>query len=151
MVDAQLVPRILDFGISGGDPRSGHLRGTLAYISPEQLNPRAPIDARTDVYGLGAILYELLCGMPPYAGLDDLVRIDAIRRGQPRLPVEMDARVPEPLQAIALDGDGGGSGHAAIRPPWTWPRICVGSSTAVRFSRARQSMAPRSRSESVRT
>jgi len=102
MVDAQLVPRILDFGISGGDPRSGHLRGTLAYISPEQLNPDAPIDARTDVYGLGTILYELLCGMPPYAGLDDLARIDAIRRGHPRLPVEVDARVPEPLQAVAL-------------------------------------------------
>lgn len=102
MLDAQLTPKILDFGLSSGDPDSGHLRGTLPYVAPEQLDPTRRIDARTDVYGLGTILYELLCGAAPFSGQEDDALIDAIRGGHPRLPVEIDSRVPEPLQAIAL-------------------------------------------------
>ena len=102
MVDAQLAPRILDFGLSSGHPFRGHLKGTLHYVAPEQLDPSQPIDRRTDVYALGVVLYELLCGRPPYAGANDEAVIAAIRAGQPKLPVELDPRVPEPLQAIAL-------------------------------------------------
>jgi hypothetical protein len=102
MLDSQLTPRILDFGLSSGDPQSGHLKGTPPYIAPEQLDPGRPIDARTDVYALGAILYELLCGLAPFSPLEGPLLIEAIRRGHPRLPIEIDARVPEPLQAIAL-------------------------------------------------
>jgi serine/threonine protein kinase len=102
MLDARLAPRILDFGLSSGDPRSGHLKGTLPYIAPEQLDPDRPIDARADVYGLGAILYELLAGAAPYAPLDGAPLVAAIRGGHPRLPIEIDPHVPEPLQAIAL-------------------------------------------------
>jgi serine/threonine protein kinase len=102
MVDAQLSPRILDFGLSSGHPYRGHLKGTLHYVAPEQLDPSRPIDRRTDVYALGVVLYELLCGRPPYAGSTDEAVIGAIREGQPKLPVEIDPRVPEPLQAVAL-------------------------------------------------
>ena len=101
MVDAQLVPRILDFGLSGGDPRAGHLKGTLQYVAPEQLEPSLPIDERTDVYALGVILYELLCGRPPYTGSSGDI-LAGIRRGQPRLPIELSPDVPEGLQAVAL-------------------------------------------------
>ncbi len=101
MLDAGLSPRILDFGLSAGDPTRGHFIGTLPYVAPEQLDVSQPIDARTDVYALGVILYELLCGRAPYAG-DDRAVIDAIRGGTPRLPVEIAPSVPEPLQAIAL-------------------------------------------------
>jgi hypothetical protein len=102
MVDAALAPKILDFGLSAGDPGRGHLVGTLAYLAPEQLDPARAIDARTDVYALGVILYELLCGMVPYTGATDDETVGAIAEGRPRLPVEIDPRVPEPLQAIAL-------------------------------------------------
>jgi hypothetical protein len=102
MLDAQLSPRILDFGLSSHDPQSGHLKGTLPYIAPEQLDPTHQIDGRSDVYALGAILYELLCGSPPFGGVEGAALLAAIRRGHPRLPVEIDARVPEPLQAVAL-------------------------------------------------
>ena len=102
MLDGELRPKILDFGLSDGDPTSGHLRGTPAYVAPEQLDPRQPIDARTDVYALGVIFYELLCGTLPYGGTDTRGLLDAIGRGRLRLPVEVDARVPEPLQAVAL-------------------------------------------------
>jgi serine/threonine protein kinase len=89
MVDAQLRPRLLDFGISGGDSGRGHFVGTPPYMAPEQQDPARPIDARSDVYALGIILYELLCGMPPNSE-------------PPRLPIEIDSSIPEPLQRIAL-------------------------------------------------
>ena len=101
MLDPQLSPRILDFGLSAGDPARGHFVGTLPYVAPEQLDASRPIDARTDVYALGVILYELLCGRPPFEGNDQSV-IERIRNGAPRLPVEIDHATPEPLQAIAL-------------------------------------------------
>lgn len=101
MLDARLSPRILDFGLSAGDPTQGHLKGTLPYIAPEQLDPSRSIDARTDIYALGVVFYELLTGRAPYGGSDEAIAAE-IRRGQPRLPVEIDPRVPEPLQAIAL-------------------------------------------------
>jgi serine/threonine protein kinase len=102
MVDARLQPKILDFGLSGADPHAGHGRGTLAYMSPEQLDRSRPIDARTDVYALGVVLYELLCGVRPYDGAEEALVLTQIREGQPRLPVEIEGSVPEPLQAIAL-------------------------------------------------
>jgi hypothetical protein len=101
MLDGALSPKILDFGLSDGNAARGHLRGTPSYIAPEQLDPTQPIDARTDVYALGVIFYELLCGTAPYVGTTTDV-LDAVRAGHPRLPVEIDARVPDPLQAIAL-------------------------------------------------
>jgi len=102
LIDAKLQPRILDFGLASGEPWRGHGLGTPAYMAPEQLDPECPIDARTDVYALGAMLYEVLCGQRPYHGRTREEWIETIRRGEPRLPVELAADVPEPLQAIAL-------------------------------------------------
>jgi serine/threonine protein kinase len=87
MLDAQLSPRILDFGLSAGDPARGHFVGTLPYVAPEQLDASRPIDARTDVYALGVILYELLCGRPPFEGNDQSV-VERIREGAPRPPAQ---------------------------------------------------------------
>jgi len=77
LVDASACPKLIDFGIARmiepGPLREratlgGHAFGTLAYASPEQLSgdPRE-IDVRADVYALGAVLYELLAGRPPFA------------------------------------------------------------------------------------
>jgi hypothetical protein len=102
LVDAALRPRILDFGLSSGATERGHGLGTLAYMAPEQLDPARPIDARTDVYALGVVLFELLCGERPFVAESDARLRDAICRGEPRLPREIDPSVPEPLQSIAL-------------------------------------------------
>ena len=71
-------------------------------MAPEQLDPPPAIDGRADVYALGVVLYELLCGARPYDGADEAALRAAIRAGRPRLPVEVEPAVPEPLQAIAL-------------------------------------------------
>ncbi|MBI3931988.1 MAG: protein kinase [Acidobacteria bacterium] len=102
LVDARLQPKILDFGLSRGEPDRGHGVGTLAYMAPEQLDAGRLIDGRSDVYALGVVFYELLCGVRPYAGDGDEDLIAAIRAGEPRLPAEVENGVPEPLQAVAL-------------------------------------------------
>ena len=102
MLDGELRAKILDFGLSSNDPGRGHFRGTPRYLAPEQLDTAQPIDARTDIYALGAVLYELLCGVPPVDGSSDDEIVANVRAGAIRLPVEIDPRAPEPLQAIAL-------------------------------------------------
>lgn len=102
MLDAKLSVKILDFGLSQGNPSRGHFAGTAQYLAPEQLDSGEPIDARTDVYALGVILYELLAGAVPYGGVNAEDILTALRHREPRLPIEIDPRVPEPLQAIAL-------------------------------------------------
>ncbi len=102
LVEPSLRPRILDFGLARGEPDRGHGLGTLAYMAPEQLDPARPIDARTDVYALGVVLYEMLCGAAPFAAETEEELLAAVRKGDVRLIVEVAPSVPEPLQAIAL-------------------------------------------------
>ncbi len=102
MLDAALNPKILDFGLASGAPGGGHFVGTPPYLAPEQLEPSRTLDERTDIYALGVVLYEMLCGEPPYQGADTADLVRAVKAGQPRLPVEVDPDAPEPLQAIAL-------------------------------------------------
>jgi len=66
---------VADFGIaralSGTDERlteTGMAVGTAAYMSPEQASGERQLDARTDVYALGAMLFEMLAGEPPFTG-----------------------------------------------------------------------------------
>src|SRR5207237_2175827 len=51
-LDGSPRPKVLDFGLSAGDPASGHFRGTLRYLAAEQLDASQPLDARTRVYAL---------------------------------------------------------------------------------------------------
>jgi serine/threonine protein kinase len=102
MLDAELRPKILDFGLASSDPARGHFRGTPHYLAPEQLDASQPIDARTDVYALGAVLYDMLTGVPPVGGVSEDDIVANVRAGAIRLPAEVAPGTPEPLQAIAL-------------------------------------------------
>ncbi len=102
MYDDQPVPKVIDFGVAKatGDSlteqtiftRFGQIVGTLAYMSPEQAQfNNLDIDTRSDIYSLGAILYELLAGEPPFErekiksqALDETLRM--IREDEPTKP-----------------------------------------------------------------
>ncbi len=95
LVDAHGRPKVIDFGVAravGAEfdgatmhTRAGEIVGTLAYMSPEQVSGQAP-DTRSDVYALGVVFYEILCGDLPYAlaGDDFFTSAQTIRETLPR-------------------------------------------------------------------
>lgn len=102
---------VLDFGLArgaegGGLTETGRVMGTVSYMSPEQARGNAALlDRRSDVYSLGATLYALLTGGPPFAGegLDCMARIVKddpvpLRRRLPLLPADLDTVVLTCLQ-----------------------------------------------------
>ncbi|HEY6080314.1 MAG TPA: serine/threonine-protein kinase, partial [Polyangiaceae bacterium] len=76
--DGEIIVRVLDFGIAkqmgGGSSltATGSQLGTPDYVSPEQLKSSKHVDERTDVWSLGATLYQMLCGAAPYAHIDSV-------------------------------------------------------------------------------
>ncbi|MCP3920837.1 MAG: protein kinase [bacterium] len=106
LVDPEGHARIVDFGIAldesfGQISRSGELLGTPSYMSPEQLRAhRHRVDARTDVYSAGVVLYELLAGKRPYEGNSVVEVIEPIEaRRVPRVR-SLNRAVPPEVQWI---------------------------------------------------
>jgi WD40 repeat protein/serine/threonine protein kinase len=99
---------ITDFGLAHcqsqpGLTMTGDLVGTLRYMSPEQaLAKRVAVDARTDVYSLGATLYELLTLEPAYNGRNREEVLRQIAFEEPRLPRRLRKVVPAELETVVL-------------------------------------------------
>jgi tetratricopeptide (TPR) repeat protein len=108
MLTAEGVAKISDFGLAAlPDPRfsarqTGTFIGTPVYASPEQWQDAAAVDARADVYSLGAILYEMLCGKPPFAAAAFRDMLDMVRDKDPLPPGTHKRSVPGDLEAICL-------------------------------------------------
>jgi serine/threonine protein kinase len=97
-----------DFGLARlleqpGMTMTGEFVGTPMYMSPEQITAgRAPLDRRTDIYSLGATLYELLTLQPPFAAERRDQVIAQIMHKEPRPPRKVNRRVPVDLETICL-------------------------------------------------
>jgi serine/threonine-protein kinase len=106
--------KVLDFGISkvsGGSASSGYsagltstttIMGTPCFMSPEQLRSTRDVDARADIWSMGAILHALLTGTPPYDGESNADVSAKIIRDQPTPVRQLRAEVPAELEAIIL-------------------------------------------------
>jgi serine/threonine protein kinase/WD40 repeat protein len=106
LVDAKGNVWVTDFGLARrlADPGLTHhdsLLGTPRYMSPEQARTGS-IDGRTDVYSLGATLYELLALRPPFAGQTAAELLEQIGKEEPLPPRKLDLRVPRDLETIVL-------------------------------------------------
>jgi serine/threonine-protein kinase len=81
----------------------GQVLGTPAYMSPEQAEGRLDrLDQRSDVYGLGAILYEILTGQPPFTGPDTLTVLELVIKSPPTPPRARVATIAAALEAVCL-------------------------------------------------
>jgi TolB-like protein len=106
MIDPEGNVRIMDFGIArqlGGPDltAAGMMVGTPHYMSPEQASGETP-DLRADIYALGAILFEMVTGEPPFKGDDALSLALKHKTELPRHPRELNTEVSEDLDRLIL-------------------------------------------------
>jgi serine/threonine-protein kinase len=103
------TPKVTDFGLAkwldggSGLTTSGVILGTPSYMAPEQAAGRFDdVGPRTDVYSLGAILYETLTGVPPFRSDTALATATLVTTAEPVPPRRLRPAVPPPLEAICL-------------------------------------------------
>lgn len=108
LIDLKGEPHLMDFGVARRhegeslQTQEGDILGTPAYMSPEQARgENKTVDARSDLYSLGVILYELLCGKRPFEG-SVLQLLQRVQEQTPVSPRRWNARVPRDLETICL-------------------------------------------------
>ena len=108
LIDARRQTLLTDFGLAkladlqGLPSLDGQVIGTPAYMAPEQAHgEKETIDARTDVYSLGVVLYELLTGVRPFQGSERML-LARIQEEEPTPPRRLDDTIPRDLETICL-------------------------------------------------
>jgi eukaryotic-like serine/threonine-protein kinase len=106
---AKFLPKITDFGLAKRlDLEAGHtpsmaFLGTPSYMAPEQAEGRTrDVGPAADVYALGAILYEMLTGRPPFRGETEVETLTQVRSQEPVPPSRWQPKVPRDLETICL-------------------------------------------------
>jgi serine/threonine-protein kinase len=106
LVGSDGVARITDFGIARAEiriatTRTGQSKGKIPYMSPEQINSE-PIDRRSDLFGAGAVLWEMLTGQRLFHGDSEASVLHRVLAGEIKRPSELRAAVPKAIDAVCL-------------------------------------------------
>ena len=109
LLDAKGEPLLTDFGLArlveaeSTVTRTKEVMGTPSYMAPEQaIGNNAAVSSVTDVYGLGAVLYQLLTGHPPFAGGTTYETIKLVLDTEPRQPRSLNPKIDRDLSTICL-------------------------------------------------
>src|SRR5262249_27053229 len=109
LIDGNDEPQVTDFGLAkrlGGDSsqtRTGQVMGTPSYMSPEQaLGKTRELGPACDVYGLGAALYELVTGKPPFRSDNPIDTIKHVVEREPVPPRLLNPKIEHDLETICL-------------------------------------------------
>ncbi len=143
LLDKHGSPKVADFGLAKMAAEDsnltlpGQILGTPSYMAPEQAAGQTDqVGPAADIYALGAILYCLLTGRPPFQSVDIVEMLRLVREQEPVPPRRLNIAVGRDLETICL--------KCLQKEPWKryagarrWPRTCGISSTASRSWRAR--------------
>jgi len=109
LLDAKGEPLLTDFGLArlveaeSTVTRTKEVMGTPSYMAPEQaMGDNAAVSSSTDIYGLGAVLYQLLTGHPPFAGGTTYETIKLVLETEPRQPRQLNPKIDRDLSTISL-------------------------------------------------
>jgi eukaryotic-like serine/threonine-protein kinase len=108
LLDENDQPKVTDFGLAkqmaarSDQTRTGAVLGTPSYMSPEQATGSKAIGPSSDVYSLGAILYELITGKPPFCGETPLATLSLVEKQDPIAPRLLNPAVDRDLETICL-------------------------------------------------
>ncbi|MCI0683335.1 MAG: serine/threonine protein kinase [Gemmataceae bacterium] len=102
------IPKVTDFGLAKrldqdlGQTQSGAIVGTPSYMAPEQATDGARVGPAADIFALGAILYELIVGRPPFKGPSVVETLELVRHAEPTPPAQLQPGCPRDLETICL-------------------------------------------------
>ena len=108
LLDDHDNPKVTDFGLAklmstdSGQTRTGAVLGTPSYMSPEQASGRKDVGPASDIYSLGAILYELVTGKPPFRGETALATLTLVSEQEPIPPRLLNPNLDRDLETICL-------------------------------------------------
>ena len=96
------IAKLTDIGLAGEGTKTGAVMGTPTYMSPEQCRGTGNVDHRADLYSLGCILYELMCGRPPFKNLGAGELIGAHQHLKPSPPSKHNPSISPDMEALIV-------------------------------------------------